>query len=191
MLLHFANPGRHELTDEVVCACSVNGHRIRFEQNKESIVAVEIKFYSVSDEYGEFSNFAEFPITIKKKRWPTSEHYFQAQKFSDKAEQELIRNANSPMMAARMGRDRKRKLRRDWESAKVNVMREALVAKFTQHNQLRLLLLSTADAKIIEHTENDDYWGDGGDGKGRNMLGRLLMEVREILRAEPFSAREL
>lgn len=154
-------------------------------------MAVEIKFYSVSDEYGEFSNFAEFPITIKKKRWPTSEHYFQAQKFSDKAEQELIRNANSPMMAARMGRDRKRKLRRDWESAKVNVMREALVAKFTQHNQLRLLLLSTAGAKIIEHTENDDYWGDGGDGKGRNMLGRLLMEVREILRAEPFSAREL
>lgn len=140
-----------------------------------------IHFYSVNDEYGEFSNFALYSITLKKKSWPTSEHYFQAQKFKDKKDQEEIRKANSPILAARMGRDRKRKLRRDWESAKVGVMREALVAKFTQHDELRALLLSTGDAKLVEHTENDDYWGDGGDGSGRNMLGRLLMEVRRTL----------
>ncbi len=86
------------------------------------------------------------------------------------------------MLAARMGRDRKRKLRRDWESAKVNVMREAVLAKFTQHDELQKLLLATGDAKIIEHTANDDYWGDGGDGKGRNMLGQILMDVRNQLR---------
>ena len=86
------------------------------------------------------------------------------------------------MLAARMGRDRKRKLRRDWESVKVNVMREAVLAKFTQHDDLRELLLSTGDAKIVEHTERDDYWGDGGDGRGKNMLGRILMDVREKLR---------
>jgi predicted NAD-dependent protein-ADP-ribosyltransferase YbiA (DUF1768 family) len=40
-----------------------------------------IRFYSVGDEYGEFSNFAPYPITLGGKRWPTSEHYFQAQKF--------------------------------------------------------------------------------------------------------------
>jgi ribA/ribD-fused uncharacterized protein len=140
-----------------------------------------IHFYSVNDEYGEFSNFALYSIRLKKKSWPTSEHYFQAQKFKDKKDQEEIRKAKSPMLAARMGRDRKRKLRRDWESAKVGVMREALVAKFTQHDVLRELLLSTGDAKLVEHTEKDDYWGDGGDGSGRNMLGRLLMDVRTEL----------
>jgi len=86
------------------------------------------------------------------------------------------------MQAARMGRDRKRKLRRDWESVKVNIMREAILAKFTQHEDLRELLLATGDAKIIEHTTNDDYWGDGGDGRGKNMLGRILMDTRTKLR---------
>lgn len=60
-------------------------------------------------------------------------------------------------------------------------MREALIAKFEQHETLRTLLLSTGDAKLVEHTENDSYWGDGGDGSGRNMLGQLLMEVRQKL----------
>lgn len=143
-----------------------------------------IKFYSTADAYGEFSNFAAYPIEIGKKRWPTSEHFFQAMKFKDIADQEEIRNANSPMLAARMGRDRKRALRRDWESAKVNVMREAVTAKFTQHEELKTLLLETGDAKLIEHTTNDDYWGDGGDGKGKNMLGQILMDVRARLREE-------
>ena len=140
-----------------------------------------IKFYSVGDDFGEFSNFAHYPITIKKKRYPTSEHYFQSQKFKEPKDREEIRKANSPMLAARMGRDRKRRLRRDWESAKLNVMREALIAKFTQHDELRQLLLSTKDAKLVEHTENDSYWGDGGDGSGKNMLGQLLMATRTIL----------
>ena len=147
------------------------------------MAAPVIKFYSTGEEFGEFSNFAAFPIRLGNRTWPTTEHYFQAQKFSgtDEGHAEAIRKAGSPMMAARMGRDRKKKLRRDWESVKVSVMREALVAKFEQHPQLRDLLLSTGDAKLVEHTERDDYWGDGGDGSGRNMLGQLLMEVRRRL----------
>lgn len=86
------------------------------------------------------------------------------------------------MIAARMGRDRKKKLRRDWESVKVSVMTDAVRAKFTQHDDLRATLLGTGDAKLVEHTENDDYWGDGGDGSGRNMLGQVLMRVRAELR---------
>lgn len=144
-----------------------------------------IQFYSVTAEYGELSNFALYSITLRGKRWPTTEHFFQAQKFANVRDQEEIRNASSPMLAARMGRDRKRKLRRDWESVKIGVMREALDAKFRQHEELRTLLLGTGDAKLVEHTENDDFWGDGGDGSGRNELGRLLMRVRESLRNEP------
>ena len=85
------------------------------------------------------------------------------------------------MIAARMGRDRKKPLRRDWEAVKVAVMREVVRAKFTQHADIRQVLLSTGDAMIVEHTENDSYWGDGGDGSGKNMLGRILMDVRDEL----------
>ena len=47
----------------------------------------------------------------------------------------------------------------------------------------REILLPTGDAKIVEHTENDAYWGDGGDGSGENKLGLILMRVRVELRA--------
>jgi N-glycosidase YbiA len=141
-----------------------------------------IKFYSVTDEYGEFSNFAEYPIRIRGKVWPTSEHYFQAMKFESASDINEIRKAKSPMEAARKGRDRRKKIKRNWESMKDNVMRDAVQAKFEQHNELKKLLLSTNDAKLIEHTENDSYWGDGGDGKGRNMLGRILMDIRAKLK---------
>jgi len=141
-----------------------------------------IEFYSVTDEYGWCSNFAPFPIQVRGERWPTTEHFFQAQKFEDAESREEIRRAKSPMLAARMGRERTRKLRRDWESVKVAVMREALRAKFQQHEDLARQLLATGEAKLVEHTGNDDYWGDGGDGRGQNMLGRLLMEIRAELR---------
>lgn len=143
-----------------------------------------INFYSVTEPYGEFSNFAGYPIQLDGKRWPTSEHYCQAMKFQDAAHQEDIRQEKSPMRAARMGRDRKRPLRKDWESVKDSIMRKAVVCKFTQHDDLRELLLSTGEAKLVEHTTNDAYWGDGGDGSGKNMLGRILVEVREQLRLE-------
>lgn len=142
-----------------------------------------IRFYAVSDAFGCFSNFSRHAIALKKKRWPTTEHYFQAQEFEGDADEERVRRAGTPMLAAQMGRDRKRKLRRDWESVKDRVMLEALRAKFTQHDDLRETLLATGDALIVEHTENDDYWGDGGDGSGKNRLGRLLMQVRAELLA--------
>jgi N-glycosidase YbiA len=143
-----------------------------------------IQFYSVSAEYGEFSNFAAFPITLKGKVWPTSEHYFQAQKFAGTEHAEAIRKTRSPMIAARMGRDRKKPLRRDWEAVKDDIMRDAVRAKFTEHPELLSLLLATGDAQLVEHTANDSYWGDAGDGSGKNMLGRILMELRDQLRRD-------
>jgi len=143
-----------------------------------------LRFYSVTGELGQLSNFAPYPIVLDGRRWPTSEHYFQAQKFVDRAAQEAIRKVGSPSIAAQMGRDRRRKLRRDWERAKLGVMRQAVEAKFRQHEELRAVLLGTGDALLVEHTANDDYWGDGGDGSGHNHLGRILMAVREVLRAE-------
>src|SRR5262249_35058274 len=164
-----------------LCAIRCRCWRWRIEQRISAMPDV-INFYRVSDDYGCFSNFAPYPIELDGKRWPTSEHYFQAQKFAEAEHQEAIRAAKSPMIAARMGRDRKRPLRRDWESVKDAVMHRAVLAKFTQHAALREQLHPTGEATLVEHTERDRYWGDGGDGSGKNMLGRILMDFRAELR---------
>ncbi len=145
-------------------------------------MSVVIHFYHLDEPFGCFSNFWRSPVLLNGVLWPTTEHFFQAQKFAGSERAEEIRLAKSPMIAARMGRSRTHKLRPDWEKVKDGIMREAVLAKFTQHAELRKLLLDTGDAKLVEHTENDSYWGDGGDGSGRNMLGQILMSVRQELR---------
>lgn len=144
----------------------------------------QIKFYRVNEAYGCFSNFAKYPIELGGKVYPTSEHYFQAKKFEYTEHEEAIRLAETPMLAANLGRERWRPLREDWEQVKDNIMRQALQAKFDQHQVLKDILLSTGSCELIEHTTNDSYWGDGGDGTGRNMLGILLMELRQTYSEE-------
>lgn len=144
-----------------------------------------ISFYSTRDKYGEFSNFSRHPVYLDGKRYPTSEHYFQAQKFArtEPDYEEKIRLAKSAREAADMGRSRAHKLRPDWESVKDDVMLAALRAKFTQHQELRQLLLTTGDEELIEASPTDLYWGTGADGQGKNMLGQLLVQVRQELKA--------
>lgn len=141
-----------------------------------------INFYSTKGEYGCFSNFSRHPVKLKGETWKTTEHYFQAQKFPNTKHETDIRNAPSPRDAADMGRDRSRPLRKDWEQVKDDIMREAVKAKFTQNESLKKTLLSTNDAILVEHTVNDKYWGDGGNGSGKNMLGKILMEIRQELK---------
>jgi ribA/ribD-fused uncharacterized protein len=88
------------------------------------------------------------------------------------------------MKAAELGRSRKEQIVKNWDNIKINVMYEVVKAKFTQHTELTKLLLDTKDAIIIEHTENDDFWGDGGNGKGKNMLGKVLMRVRDDIKEQ-------
>lgn len=142
-----------------------------------------INFYSVNDKYGELSNFALFPIQLKGKTWPTSEHYFQAQKFAGMDHEYKIRKASSPMKAAKLGRMRSVPIRKNWNNIKDNIMYNALKAKFTQYPELKELLINTGDKKLVEHTVNDHYWGDGGDGSGKNMLGKLLMKLRDEIKS--------
>jgi ribA/ribD-fused uncharacterized protein len=142
-----------------------------------------IEFNSTREAYGAFSNFAPHPIELDGLRWPTVEHYFQAQKFAVTPHAEAIRQTPSPMVAARMGRSRARPLRPDWELVKDAIMLHAVRAKFTQHADLTALLVSTGDALIVERSRRDRYWGVGSDGAGANKLGQILMQVRAELRA--------
>ena len=63
-------------------------------------------------------------------------------------------------------------------------MRKAVLAKFKQNEEIKKILLSTGDEIIVENTTNDHYWGCGKDGSGKNMLGKILVEVREKLSKE-------
>jgi hypothetical protein len=141
-----------------------------------------VEFHGVRGPHSAFSNFAPYPIRLKGKTWPTNEHYFQAQKFTGTEQEEAIRQAKSPFAAKKMGRSDTLPLRRDWDHVKKSVMHDAVLAKFTQHPELRWLLLDAGEAEIVEHAPRDAYWGDGGDGRGRNALGHILEQVREELR---------
>ena len=145
---------------------------------------MEIYFYGTKDQYGCFSNFSAHGVTVDGEYWPTTEHYFQAQKFAGTEHEKLIQRVQSPRDAARLGRERSRPLRADWETVKDDVMRRAVAAKFSQHEEARAVLLGTGDAHIIENTTGDTYWGWGTQRTGKNMLGIILVEVREALRRE-------
>lgn len=142
-----------------------------------------ILFYSTRERpYGCFSNFSAHSFELDGAWWPTSEHYFQAQKFAGTPYAEQVRQAPSPKEAARLGRKRTFPLRADWEQVKDETMRRAVLRKFETHADIRAILLATGDEEIIENTTTDYYWGCGTEGNGRNMLGQLLMQVRQILR---------
>ena len=142
-----------------------------------------IRFYNRDEPYYEFTNFYPAPVLVDGKLWPTTEHYFQAQKFIGTPFTEVISNFQRPQEAFDLSRNPAVSLwrRKDWEEVKVDVMRKALLAKFTQYRDLQQLLLGTRDRYLIEHSSQDNFWGNGGDDSGQNQLGLLLMEIRHDL----------
>jgi N-glycosidase YbiA len=144
-----------------------------------------IYFYKVYQPYGCFSNFSPHPVIMQGIYWSTVEHYYQAQKFvgtTDALIIPLIQNAETPELAASLGRDPKHQLRLDWEDVKTQVMREAVLKKFLTHNDIREILLNTGDKLIVENSPTDYFWGCGTDKTGYNHLGKILMSVREEIR---------
>lgn len=143
-----------------------------------------IYFYKAQDDYGCFSNFSPHPIEIGGQTWPTVEHYYQAHKFLGTPDEPLmvrIRQAPSPEEAARLGRDRRRQPRPDWNQTKPQLMYEAVKLKFRTHLDIQQILLDTGDEELIENSPVDYFWGCGADGSGQNHLGRILMTIRSEL----------
>jgi hypothetical protein len=120
--------------------------------------------------------------------WPSTEHYYQAQKFinTDPKWAELIRQEPKCGIAANMGRDRNHVMREGWDEISYHVMNVALFAKFTQHEDCKAVLLASDSAHLIEDTrqgrDDDHIWGDGSTGNGKNLLGKGLMRVRDGIR---------
>ncbi|NJK42093.1 MAG: NADAR family protein [Acaryochloridaceae cyanobacterium SU_2_1] len=145
-----------------------------------------IFFYKAQGPYGCFSNFSLHSIELQGYTWPTSEHYYQAQKFYGTLHHDLqdqIRQAPTPEEAAAMGRHPDYAIRADWDQVKRKVMYAAVWTKFLTHANIQQILLDTGTAMIVENSPLDTYWGCGIHGNGLNQLGKILMQVREELLA--------
>lgn len=77
-----------------------------------------------------------------------------------------------------------KKTKIDWFSQ----MEQVITQKVIQHADLRILLMGTGTARIEYTDEHDDFWGTGRTGTGQNMLGKVMMRVREKLRDKPMPA---
>jgi hypothetical protein len=150
-----------------------------------------IRFSSRSETYREFSNFAPFAIDLDGARWPTVEHFYQAQKFDDAELRERIRLAAVPAAAKALADKHRAAIRPGWDSLKEAVMYRAVRRKFELHDALRAMLLATGDEDLVEAVPTDSYWGAGRDGSGLNRMGDILMRIRAELRAcrEPSEPR--
>jgi len=140
----------------------------------------EIYFYSrKNNNYGWLSNFWRAEQKIDNIIYPTNEHYYQSMKAKTREDQEWIAGAPTPYGAMKAGRSlRKQDMIDDWDKKKVSVMRYGLLCKFLQNKDLKQKLLDTGDAKLHEDSPTDMFWGV----KGKDMLGILLMAIREDIK---------
>lgn len=149
----------------------------------QSDTVKEVRFYRANEKpYGAFSNLYKRPIEFEGTTYPTSEHAYQAGKAVKPAVRQWILSAPTPALAAMAAHglyvwD----VVPNWAQIKFDRMRAVLRAKFDQHADLRELLLSTGDARLVEagtvNNAVNRLWGEV-DGKGENMLGVMLMELR-------------
>ncbi len=143
----------------------------------------DIRFYRANEKpYGVFSNLYKRSVEFEGATYPTSEHAYQAGKAAKPAVRQWILSAPTPALAAMAAHglyvwD----VVPDWAQIKFDRMRAVLRAKFDQHADLRELLLSTGQARLVEagtvNNAVNRLWGEV-DGKGENMLGVMLMELR-------------
>lgn len=147
----------------------------------------EIRFYRANERpYGAFSNLYKRPVELDGVVYPTSEHAYQAGKARKAAVRDWLMSAPSPALLAMAAHGLYYwDISPGWSKTKFDRMRRVLMAKFTQHEDLKRLLLETGDARLVESATVDNevnrLWGEV-DGVGKNMLGTMLMEVRQQLR---------
>lgn len=145
-----------------------------------------IFFNSMDLVYGWLSNFYPSTITDKDgRKWRSAEHLYQAMKSTDLADWERIRRLTTANAAKEAGKHLP--LRPNWKEARIPIMTRILERKFSQ-SELWKDLINTGSETLVHRAPWDSFWGDGRDGRGKNMLGKLLMELREKLRREMYEA---
>lgn len=153
--------------------------------------ATSVVFLKTRERFGGLSNMAPgFPLMVNDIRIRTSEALYQACRFPHLPDvQRRIIDERSPMTAKMRGKPFRADSRPDWHAVRVKVMRWCLRVKLAQNrNEFGGLLLATSNRPIVEQSSRDDFWGakmtDAGTMVGMNVLGRLLMELRELLKVD-------
>jgi ribA/ribD-fused uncharacterized protein len=145
-----------------------------------------IRFYRANEQpYGVFSNLYRRPIEFDGDTYPTAEHAYQAGKARKPEVKRWLLSAPSPALLAMAAHGLYYwDVTPGWSTKKFDRMKRILQAKFTQHADLRDILLATGSARLVEAATVDNVvnrlWGEV-NGVGKNMLGHLLMEVRTEL----------
>lgn len=138
------------------------------------------KSYKIGCTIG-LSNFSQHSILIPDfGLFPTAEAAFQSYKCP--TDQEYVKQQQesiSPIYSKNIGR--KCKLRDDWYKVRIEIMYNILLKKFQQHTDIKENLLNSGLRPIIYHTKHDKFWGDGWCIEGKNVLGKLLIKVRNEL----------
>ena len=154
--------------------------------------ATSIVFLKTRERYGGLSNMAGgFPLRVNGLRILTSEALYQACRFPHRPDlQRMIIEQRSPMTAKMKSKPHRHETRRNWNRVRVAIMRWCLRVKLAQNAAaFRDLLLSTGGLAIVEESRKDVFWGakpiDEKKLVGVNALGRLLMELRELVKREP------
>ena len=136
-----------------------------------------------------------FPLEINGIHIRTAEALYQACRFPHMPKvQKLILDEPSPMTAKMRSKPYRKDSFGDWNVVRVPIMKWCLRVKLAQ-NWLAFgdLLLATGDYPIVEDSQKDDYWGakviDDDTLSGKNVLGRLLMELREKLNRDSESLK--
>lgn len=146
----------------------------------------EVRFYRANEKpYGAFSNLYRRSIEFEGETFPTSEHAYQAGKARKPEVRQWLMQAPSPALLAMAAHGLYQwDINSNWSKIKFERMKQVLRAKFTQHEDLKALLLSTGTARLVESATVDNavnrLWGEV-NGVGKNKLGELLMEVRAEL----------
>lgn len=146
-----------------------------------------VVFHKTKEAFGGLSNMAAgFPLEVEGVSIRTSEALYQACRFPHNPElQHLIIGERSPMAAKMRGKPFRSQTRADWDEVRVAVMRWCLRVKLLQNwATFSKLLAETGDRPIVEQSRKDRFWGavpiDSDALEGQNVLGRLLMELREL-----------
>ncbi|MBK9522250.1 MAG: NADAR family protein [Rhodocyclaceae bacterium] len=175
------------MTREPSAAAKVKKSKHAVAEGSKTPITIEdvvaIRFYRANEKpFGAFSNLYPRPVEFEGRVYPTSEHAYQAGKASKPVVRDWILSAPTPSLAAMAAHglyvwD----VVPNWAQIKFDRMRAVLRAKFEQHADLKELLLATGDARLVEagtvNNAVNRLWGEV-DGKGENMLGVMLMELR-------------
>jgi len=138
-----------------------------------------IRFYRANGKYGFLSNLFKKSIIFEGREFPTSEHAYQFGKFKDKEVREWAMKSSKPHLLSILAHGLfSWDIAENWSKIKVKRMYNVLKVKFADKD-LREKLLDTGRSILIENSKTDSFWGIGRRGKGKNILGKFLMEIRE------------